>query len=116
MDNFLNQMQNEFRQVKQEFKTAFNENAFDRPGANQGMSGGMAGGAGSIHNQNVNNGNQMMEPAVSELPTNRNVNFGGRRLYIEKLLGEGGFAFVYQVLDNSTGQRFALKKMMTNND
>lgn len=53
-----------------------------------------------------------MEP---ELPMNRNVNFGNRRLLIEKLLGEGGFAFVYQVVDQSTGERFALKKMMTKN-
>lgn len=50
-----------------------------------------------------------------ELPSNRNVRFGSRNLYIEKLLGEGGFAFVYQVLDQSSGQRFALKKMMTQN-
>lgn len=49
------------------------------------------------------------------MPINRNVNFGSRRLQIEKLLGEGGFAFVYQVVDTSSGQRFALKKMMTQN-
>lgn len=51
----------------------------------------------------------------SDLPQNRNVNFKGRRLQIEKLLGEGGFAFVYQVVDVSNGQRFALKKIMTMN-
>lgn len=46
----------------------------------------------------INNGS-----GESNLPLNRNVNFGGRRLQIEKLLGEGGFAFVYQVVDMSSG-------------
>jgi len=30
---------------------------------------------------------------------------------IEKKLGEGGFAFVYQVCDHATSERFALKKV-----
>lgn len=36
----------------------------------------------------------------------------GRNYTIEKLLGEGGFSFVYLVRDMSSGRSYALKKIM----
>ncbi|ORX39901.1 putative serine/threonine-protein kinase [Kockovaella imperatae] len=36
----------------------------------------------------------------------------GRSYKIEKLLGEGGFSFVYLVQDTSSGRKFALKKIL----
>jgi serine/threonine kinase 16 len=36
----------------------------------------------------------------------------GRSYRIEKLLGEGGFSFVYLVSDVSSGRRYALKKIL----
>jgi serine/threonine kinase 16 len=36
----------------------------------------------------------------------------GRSYRIEKLLGEGGFSFVYLVSDISSGRRYALKKIL----
>jgi serine/threonine kinase 16 len=36
----------------------------------------------------------------------------GRSYRIEKLLGEGGFSFVYLVTDVSSGRRYALKKIL----
>lgn len=36
---------------------------------------------------------------------------GGRRLHLERLLGEGGFAYVYLVIDVQTHEQFALKRI-----
>ena len=36
----------------------------------------------------------------------------GRSYKVEKLLGEGGFAFVYLIRDTSSGRLFALKKIL----
>lgn len=46
--------------------------------------------------------------------TNRDatLKINGRSYKIEKLLGEGGFAFVYLVTDNSSGRTYALKKIL----
>lgn len=103
MDNFLNS-------VATDFKTVWKNTDF----ANGVYNTDMAKGAGLGANSQQENAGQNINEQTS-LPVNRNVNFQGRRLLIEKLLGEGGFAFVYQVVDNNTGQRFALKKMMTQN-
>tara|TARA_B110000285_G_C15084380_1_gene595305 strand:+ start:120 stop:464 length:345 start_codon:yes stop_codon:yes gene_type:complete len=37
-----------------------------------------------------------------------------RNLRSDKVLAEGGFGFVYQVTDESTGEQFALKKININ--
>jgi serine/threonine kinase 16 len=36
----------------------------------------------------------------------------GRSYKIDKLLGEGGFSFVYLITDTSSGRRYALKKVL----
>ena len=36
----------------------------------------------------------------------------GRSYKIEKLLGEGGFSFVYLICDTSSGRSYALKKIL----
>lgn len=37
---------------------------------------------------------------------------GNRSLKIEKVIGEGGFSFVYLVRDRQTDELFALKKIL----
>lgn len=51
--------------------------------------------------------------AISNLrqSSDATLKINGRTYTIEKLLGEGGFAFVYLVRDDS-GRRFALKKLL----
>lgn len=39
------------------------------------------------------------------------IKLNGRTIQIEKLLGEGGFSFVYLARDKSSGREFALKKV-----
>jgi serine/threonine kinase 16 len=36
----------------------------------------------------------------------------GRSYRIEKLLGEGGFSFVYLISDTASGRQYALKKIL----
>jgi serine/threonine protein kinase len=43
------------------------------------------------------------------------VHVNQRRLRIASKLGEGGFAFVYKVVDDATGEQFALKKVHVQN-
>ena len=38
-----------------------------------------------------------------------------RQLRVDKLLGEGGFAWVYLAEDTQSGEKFALKRMMCQN-
>lgn len=52
---------------------------------------------------------------IDDLPRERNIRFQQRQLFIEKLLGEGGFANVYQVRDVHSGELFALKKINVTN-
>lgn len=40
----------------------------------------------------------------------------GRSYKIEKLLGEGGFSFVYLVTDTSSGRVYALKKILASGE
>ena len=40
------------------------------------------------------------------------INVGSRQLQVDKLLGEGGYAYVYQVTDAQTGEKYALKKVI----
>jgi len=49
-------------------------------------------------------------------PSNKIVSIHGRKLILETLLGEGGFAFVYRVYDPYTRERFALKKLLCQTD
>ena len=44
-------------------------------------------------------------------PLNERIEINGRRLKIVQKLGEGGFAFVYRVIDEQSGDQFALKKI-----
>ena len=104
MDNFLNSVASDFKQVWSNTDFAGGLNNTNFAGGAAGPFGGQPGAQGGG-----------LPPEQSELPPQRNITFQGRRLFIEKLLGEGGFAFVYQVVDQSTGQKFALKKMMTQN-
>jgi hypothetical protein len=98
MENFLNSVATDWEnKLQSNFGDGGQQQSYPSHAANAGQPG------------------QMNNMAESNLPVNRNVNFGGRRLQIEKLLGEGGFAFVYQVVDMNSGQRFALKKIMTQN-
>lgn len=43
---------------------------------------------------------------------NQQVHIGGRDVILGEQLGEGGFAFVYSVSDVQTGTKFALKRML----
>jgi serine/threonine kinase 16 len=43
--------------------------------------------------------------------TSGNIKLNGRNVQIVKLLGEGGFSFVYLARDRESGREFALKKV-----
>jgi serine/threonine protein kinase len=43
---------------------------------------------------------------------NQQLHIGGRDVTIKDQLGEGGFAFVYSVTDMMTGEVFALKRVL----
>ena len=58
------------------------------------------GGASSSSNANASNS-----------LTSGNVKLNGRNVQIVKLLGEGGFSFVYLARDRESGREFALKKV-----
>ncbi len=56
-------------------------------------------------------------PSIPNPPTLANssdatLKINGRQYKVDKLLGEGGFSFVYLIHDTSLGQLFALKKML----
>jgi serine/threonine kinase 16 len=57
------------------------------------------GGASSSSNTNSNS------------LTSGNIKLNGRNVQIVKLLGEGGFSFVYLARDRESGREFALKKV-----
>lgn len=46
------------------------------------------------------------------LDSDATLKINGRSYRIEKLLGEGGFSFVYLISDTSSGRRYALKKIL----
>lgn len=52
----------------------------------------------------------IQRPGADESDATLKIN--GRSYRIEKLLGEGGFSFVYLVSDVSSGRRYALKKIL----
>lgn len=47
-----------------------------------------------------------------ETGSDATLKINGRSYKIEKLLGEGGFAFVYLIRDESSGRAYALKKIL----
>jgi serine/threonine protein kinase len=47
------------------------------------------------------------------VPVNEEIPIGDRTVRVIRLLGEGGFSFVYEVHDIVTGEQFALKRMVT---
>lgn len=62
----------------------------------------MSAPGGSSSDPNSNNGF-----------TSGNLKLNGRNVQIVKLLGEGGFSFVYLARDRESGREFALKKVRT---
>jgi len=44
------------------------------------------------------------------------ISIKGRKFVIDRLLGEGGFAFVYKVVDPYNSQKFAIKKLLCQTD
>jgi hypothetical protein len=57
-------------------------------------------GGASSSNSNTNNS-----------LTSGNIKLNGRNVQVVKLLGEGGFSFVYLARDRESGREFALKKV-----
>jgi serine/threonine kinase 16 len=54
----------------------------------------------------------MSFPELTLTRSDATLKINGRQYTIEKLLGEGGFAFVYLIRDQSSGRLFALKKIL----
>lgn len=50
-------------------------------------------------------------PPAPNTHTHTHAQINGRTFQIEKLLGEGGFSFVYLARDSSSSRQFALKKI-----
>lgn len=51
-------------------------------------------------------------PLSTPDPSDATLKINGRQYKVERLLGEGGFSFVYLIRDLSSGRLFALKKML----
>lgn len=49
---------------------------------------------------------------LSSNPSDATLKINGRQYKVERLLGEGGFSFVYLIRDMSSGRLFALKKIL----
>lgn len=60
----------------------------------------------------MSSGTRFHPPKEHADPSDATLKINGRQYKVEKLLGEGGFSFVYLIRDTSSGRLFALKKIL----